>query len=289
MSSAEERVWARLPEGTREALAALPGTDLQTLLLSVARTRASAVRPADLMWRRRDDRFVRPSTTDPGALAAVEARIWRSLPAEFEGVALSPVAPLGACSAVGPVSQNRVVTTMRGTEVLSDATNALAIEAAHRRRGQPASGEVHLAAHHRLLRAQDFGPGMSAHFPLFTLVSSARDTGSGVTQARLLTLHLGFWQRVLAGLPGARLHYTIMGSPALRPALAALALEEPDRTRGRGYYTEAALRITAGDVELGDGGFTDWTARLMGNAKERCLTSCLSTERLIHVVGHHGA
>ncbi len=32
--------------------------------------------------------------------------------------------------------------------------------------------------------------------------------------------------------------------------------------------------------ELGDGGVTRWTARLMEDAKERCLVSCIATERL---------
>lgn len=297
---AERRVWSALPPGTREALTGLPLTDLQTLLLSLARTRATGTTPATLLRRWREDRFVRPSTTDPRALATVEAALWRLLPTEFEGVELSPVVPLGTSSALGPVSQNRVVSTTRSSEVLSDATNALALEAATRRRHQPATGEVHLAACHRHLRAQHFGPGASAHFRLFTLVSSARDTGSARTQARLLTLHTRYWQRVLHTVsPNAApsLHFTVLDSPALRdrivdsvlPALAEDAAtvpltEEPDRARGRGYYIEAALRITARQaadtVELGDGGFTTWTADLMGNAKERCLISCLSTERL---------
>jgi hypothetical protein len=209
---------------------------------------------------------------------------------------------LGACSAVASVSQDRVVTTMRATEVLSDATNALAIEAATRRRRQPAGGQVHLAASHRHLRAQDFGAGLSAHFRLFTLVSSVRDTGSGTTQALLLTLHLGFWQKVLAELSpdaGCRLRFTAMDNPVVRerfddtvrPALTGAAATtgvpvviEPGRRRGRGYYTDAMLRITAGDgaqeIELGDGGFTTWTGRLLNDAKERCLISCLATERL---------
>jgi hypothetical protein len=190
---------------------------------------------------------------------------------------------------------------MRGTEVLSDATNALAIEAATRRRNQPATGQVHLAASHRHLRAQDFGAGQSAHFRLFTLVSSARDAGSGTTQALMLTLHLGFWQKVLDDLsPNAdpRLRFTAMNDPVIRerfrdtvlPALTGTTIttvpvvNEPGRQRGQGYYAEAALRITAGDgaheVELGDGGFTTWTGQLMNNAKERCLISCLATERL---------
>jgi len=297
MNDAERRVWARLPPGSREALDGLSATDLQTLLLSLARTRSARVRPADLMRRWREDRFVRPAPTDPRALAALEERLWRLLPSAVDGVELSPVVPLGTCAAVGPVSQNRIVTTMRSAEVVSDSTNALAIEAATRRLGQPADGVVHLAACHRQLRAQQFGPGMGAHFRLFTLVSSARDTGSGATQAQFLLLHLRFWQEVLATLlpsGGSRLHYTLFGDavaqrfadtvlPEFAPS-AVPVVEEPDRDRGRGYYADVALRITAGDVELGDGGFTTWTGQLMGNAKERCLVSCLSTERLATVI-----
>jgi hypothetical protein len=193
---------------------------------------------------------------------------------------------------------------MRSAEVLSDSTNALAIEAADRRLRQPSIGHVHLAASHRQLRAQRYPSGMSAHFRLFALVSSGRDVGSGATQASMLTLHLAYWQRVLAAmLPSARprLRYTVFDSPGTRErihdtALPALAngrrhasstvpvVEEQDRERGRGYYVDAALRITAGDdehaIELGDGGFTTWTGQLMGNAEERCLVSCISTDRL---------
>jgi hypothetical protein len=81
ISDVERRVWARLPEGTGEALGELSATDLQTLLLSVARTRAAQVRPADLLRRWREGRFVRPAACDPRTLAAVEARIWQLLPA----------------------------------------------------------------------------------------------------------------------------------------------------------------------------------------------------------------
>src|SRR5262245_10994439 len=45
LHDAERRVWARLPAGTREALDRLSATDLQTLLLSLARLRSARVRP----------------------------------------------------------------------------------------------------------------------------------------------------------------------------------------------------------------------------------------------------
>ncbi|MEU8262087.1 hypothetical protein AB0C02_15855 [Micromonospora sp. NPDC048999] len=296
LSGAERRVWAALPAGTRNALAALPAADLRTLLLTVARDRAAVVRPPDVLRRWRDDRFVRPSEVDPRALSRLEARLWELLPADVAGVELSPVVPLGTCTAVAPVSQNRIVTTVRGTEVVSDPTNALAVETAARRQRQSRNGEVHLAAVHRVLRAQDFGPGASAHFRLFTLVSSARDAGSGRTEARLLARHLAWWRTVLAELAPAaapRLHVTVLDpvvgerlADTVRPALTVDGvplLDEPERQRGRGYYIGCAMRLTLRDgaLEVGDGGFTDWTARLTGDAKERCLVSCLATERLV--------
>ena len=35
------------------------------------------------------------------------------------------------------------------------------------------------------------------------------------------------------------------------------------------------------EVDLGDGGTTSWTAALLGDAKEFCVTSCVSVERLV--------
>jgi hypothetical protein len=262
----------------------------------VARARAGRAGAADVMRRWQSDRFVRPAASDPRRLAAVEARLWQLLPTEFAGIELSPVTPLGTSSTVAPVSQNRVVATVRTTEVVSDSTNVLAIEAATRRRGQPGNSDVHLAACHRQLRAQVFGPGAAAHFRLFALVSSGRDSGSGRTEASMLIRHLAYWLEVLQTLIAHRqpsIELSVFDNPVLaerladtiRPGLAdrtALLVDKPDRAQGRGYYTAFALRITAdqGETEIGDGGFTTWTAQLTNNAKERCLVSCIATERL---------
>jgi hypothetical protein len=59
----------------------------------------------------------------------------------------------------------------------------------------------------------------------------------------------------------------------------------PERSKGSGYYAGTAIGIACGDDELGDGGFTRWTADLLGDAKERCLVSCISTERLAAIIG----
>jgi hypothetical protein len=69
--------------------------------------------------------------------------------------------------------------------------------------------------------------------------------------------------------------------PAIQPLPGDVTLtEDPDRQHGRGYYERGAIKLHVDGTEIGDGGFTDWTARLNNDAKERCLTSCVSTERL---------
>lgn len=274
-----DRVWSAATDAPRDALERrLPPADLRTLWLGVARSRAAAVTPAGVVRQWRTDRFVRPSAADPRALSRVEGRLWSLLPESFAGVELSPVAPLGACSAVAPVSQDRVLSTARGTEVVSDPTNALAVEAAVRRRA--GAGRADLAACCRVVRAQALdGPGLSAHFRLFALVSSARDTGTLRTEVAMLADHVRFWR---TALPHARIGVTGYGDERVVALLREQVPVEEDaaREQARGYYA-AALSITAGDVNVGDGGVVPWTASLMGDAKERCVVSCVATERLL--------
>jgi hypothetical protein len=303
-------VWGLLPEGARAALAdRLSGTDLQSLLLDLVRRRVARSSPAMVMRRWGEDRFVAPSAVDPRALARVEARLWDLLPGRFEGVELSPVAPLGTSSVVAGVAQHRVVSTVRGSEVVSDPTTALALEAAARRRASRAP-RVDVAACHRTLRAQQFtGPGQSPHFALFALVSTMRDTGSGRAEALMLTDHLTFWHAVLAGLlpeAVARTTFTVFDDATLAERFADTVLpgvlasrapragvaEDPARTQGLGYYAGAAIGLEVeggvGTLNLGDGGVTGWTAALLGDAKERCVVSALSTERLAALVAGNG-
>jgi hypothetical protein len=55
------------------------------------------------------------------------------------------------------------------------------------------------------------------------------------------------------------------------------------RLEGLGYYTGLCLRISPAASNgvrhpVADGGFTDWTARLLQNRKERLLTSGIGSE-----------
>jgi hypothetical protein len=291
-----QRAWSRLPPGAQSVLEdGLSPTDLQSLLLDLSRTRAHRTTPASVRRRWQQDRFVQPSPISPRRLAEVNLHLWRLLPPDFEGFALSPVTPLGTCAAVEATDQNRVLSTVRSSELVSDQTNVLALEAARQRLAGRA--ETHLAASHRVLRNQVFShPDARPHFELFALVSSAGDIGSARTEADLLVRHLRFWGEAIPALvdQDVLIDLTVIDATVgdrirdtVRPELPALHLRDaPGRTQGIGnYYRSAAFKIMicsddGHESELGDGGFTAWTAALTANAKERCLISCVSSERL---------
>src|SRR5262245_57638771 len=180
--------------GLLDRLAALPAADLRSLLLETMRRRASEMSPADVLRRYVEDRFVRPSSVDPYRLRAVERTALDLLPDGFDVVELSPVAPLGAVAAVSGLSQNLAVSTVRGSEVVGDSTNVLALECAARRRG--GAGAVRLCAFHRLLRGQRYeDPSFAAHFALLGLTTAGRDEGSFAFEAAALAEHIGFYVR----------------------------------------------------------------------------------------------
>jgi hypothetical protein len=70
----------------------------------------------------------------------------------------------------------------------------------------------------------------------------------------------------------------------LGPVTAAEVVIDRERSSGRGYYRDLCFKVNVHSGgrphEVGDGGFTDWTAQLTANAKERLLICGVSTDRL---------
>ena len=79
--------------------------------------------------RYRGDRFVRPGSTSWWSIRRAEDLLLRGLPEDVDVLTLAPLPPLGAHSALGTVSQDKIVTAVRSCEVAADPTNALALEA----------------------------------------------------------------------------------------------------------------------------------------------------------------
>ena len=71
-------------------------------------------------------------------------------------------------------------------------------------------------------------------------------------------------------------------APRSAPTVSVAA--DPGRTSGRGYYRDVCFKVVARpgreEVEIGDGGFTDWTAQLTGDRKRRLLVAGLGLDRI---------
>ncbi|MGD0300302.1 MAG: hypothetical protein ABSE86_24720 [Bryobacteraceae bacterium] len=82
---------------------------------------------------------------------------------------------------------------------------------------------------------------------------------------RLTRLKLGLLEELREEFPEAQFHFNLA------------------RLEGLNYYSGFCLRISPLTADgarfpVADGGFTDWTARLLQNKKERLLTSGIGTE-----------
>ncbi|MBN1966303.1 MAG: hypothetical protein JW910_16765 [Anaerolineae bacterium] len=287
----------------------LAPTDMQSLLLEVFRLRAGQRTPAAVLAHYENNRFVQPASISPRLLNEWERAAFLALPPAFEAVELSPVAPLGASSVIGSIDQNWVVSTIRNTEVVSDSTTVLALECARRRRrllreNTKSAEAVHLAASHRLLRAQFFGddPNLFSHFNIFSLCSAGRDQGGLTFEVAALGLHMHTYLQALRSFLGLAVPLRVtltdfnladrqawLEAQLLNPLRQAFtgvdcAFDET-RTIGQTYYHDLCFHVYArtaagGDLVVADGGVVTWTQSLLSNAKERMVTSGIAGERV---------
>jgi hypothetical protein len=263
------------------------------------------VSPPELLERFSTDRFSRPASTPPAAVAAFEQLAWSLLPAGYEAVELSPLCPLGTNSVIATVDQHKVVSTSRNNEVVADSTAVLALACALRRRHLLAdratrSQVVSLAASQRQVRAQGFAsPRSWAHFRLLGVASAGRDRGSLAFEVEALVTQISFLVIVLGHhWPGRRTRVAITDlcdrselwergvAQVLSDRFPHLAVDFDQRQSGRGYYVAACYKVfvidpNGDEVECGDGGCTTWTRQLLSNNKERLVIGGLGMERLL--------
>jgi len=277
----------------------LPPTQLWSLLLAVAERRAAQRSPAKLLQQYEQDRFVCPAIVDPRAQLEIDRELFAAAEG-FEAIELSPLAPLGVCSVVAPTSQNRIVSTMRGTEIVSDPTNVLALESARRLRAAP-TRIVKLATSHRCVRAQPVPKqsGFTAHFRIFCLTSAGHETKDQGFTVDSLAEHIRTHLTALNRLEqlGYRIpepQVRLLATPEREPVALRLAarLEESGIGAARGpldkaYYDGIRFMISAGTgsnegIPLIDGGAFDWVGKLLANRKMVFIASAIGSQLVAH-------
>jgi hypothetical protein len=260
----------------------LAGSDLHSVLLEVMQRRAASRSPVDVLAHYERDPFCAPAIVDLRESLAVDGHLLAAADG-FDALGLSPVAPLGVTSAVAHTSQNRVLSSLRMLEVVSDPTNVLALECARRLRANWDT-PVHLATCHRVLRAQPAPrlPGHSQHFNLFALASGGREARDHAFTVDTVVLHIRTMLRALERLErhgysfGARrvVILTTSERTTVGDRVAGLLDVATARTSLEHAYYSGGLRyqiwVTAPDgaeVPLIDGGAFDWLTRLAANRR----------------------
>jgi hypothetical protein len=293
-------VTAGLPPTVYDALTrGLPASRLWSLLLEVAEARAAGRRSAELVEQWERDRFVQPASVDQRRLIEVDGHLLGAT-ATFESIELSPVAPLGVCSIMGHASQNKVLSALRGTEVVSDPTNVMALECARRLSRDPAT-VVRLATSHRCVRAQPIPKrrGFTANFRIFCLASAGLERQNHAFVVDAVAEHLKTMSHALDQLEQhgfafperritvlAREDTAALGDRIVATlgdvVVARALLEHPYYNRGLRF--QIAARSSEGlEVPLIDGGAFDWVAKLMSNRRAVYVASGFGSQ-LVHLL-----
>lgn len=279
----------------------LTGSELSSLLLAVYEKKVEGVRPAMLLRQYRSNRFVHPADLDMIEMLEWGLRALRHLKGcNFQPVELSPVAQWGSCSVVGPTSQKKVISAVRNTEVLADATNAMALHIADlRKKGMLTGREMaRFCTVHRHVRAQEIkGKGFSPHFKIGCMVSAGRDLGDHLWECQALKeqlLALSSLFREVFGIEQVRFKLLKRedGEVLIHRLAAYLGKEglevgredaPPPNAYYKGIQFKMIIEGAGREWEIADGGFVDWTQQLLEDKKERLLIAGFGLDLLYRI------
>lgn len=289
----------------------LSGTELNTLLLDVLREKTKKTTAPALLKQYQLNRFVKPSDLPVIELKKAELELLKLFKTHlFEPVELSPVSVLGSCSAVAQADQNKILSALRGTEVLADATNAMALHICDLKKRKlwipkNQSEKFRLSTIQRHVRTQSItGAGFTPHFKIGCFVTSGFDTGSFTFEKEGLLEHLQLMHAIYKGFYGVddvsfrflcrggyadslRLAnevktYVLMHAPETNIEIVEKPEKEIDYYKGLQYKTD--IRWKDKVFEIADGGFVDWTQQILQNKKERFLISGIGFEFMFRIM-----
>jgi hypothetical protein len=185
---------------------------------------------------------------------------------------------------------------MRGTDVVSDPSNVLALECARRLR-RDAATTVRLATSHRCVRAQEIPKrrGLTASFRIFCLVSAGIERQNHAFVVDAIVEHMTV---MLHGLDRLEQHgfafpdrrITVLATEQCgalgdrivaklgRPAARAV-LDHPYYNKGLRFQVDAHSNDGT-KIPLVDGGAFDWVAKLTSNRRAVYVASGLGSQRV---------
>lgn len=282
-------------------LTALPSSDFNSLMMEVLRKKTQQISPSDLLRNYASNRFVKPSEVDFVSFLTFELDLLQKAQTlGFTALELSPVGPLGSCSVVATVNQNKVLSALRSTEVVADATNLLALEATSRRKlTQFDSDTIRLCTVHRHLRTPYVKPPFLPHFKIFCMVTAGKDRGSLLFEKQHLVEHIRFTTNYLKSFSAVESVRVLLKSTQkenpnfvlLRDTITSeikdvmFDIEQIEQPYYQVIQFKTFITVRQKEFDIADGGLVDWSQKLSNNRKERMLTSGIGIELLFKLLG----
>jgi len=291
-----------LPSLTDKLTNGLSPSDFNSLLTEVFSVRAENIKLNELLKSYAQNHYAKPATCNAVQYRRLEADMLCA--AEDMGVPsiiLSPASLFGCCSAFGAVSQNKIISATRNLEILSDATNMLALYIAAGIKDGTLShvkNPIHLCTTHRHIRYYaELSSSILPHFGIFTMVSAGKSRSSYEFEIEALLLHLHFYRDYWVNKYGSVLSVSFNARAGYKDADGffsrvievvknefldmEIVIDEQENTTS--YYKGLQATINAcvdgKTFEVGDIGFVDWTQKLLNSASERLLISAMALDR----------
>jgi hypothetical protein len=312
MSSIANKILDRIgqPELLR-ILSNLSGSELNSLLLEVFKSHTDVRTPAELLKLYRLNRFVKPADLPALELRESEVELLKIFADNsFTPIELSPVSILGSCAVVAPADQKKILSALRGTEVLADATNALALHISDLKQSKEwhsksANEKVRFGTIQRHVRTQAItGKGFTPHFKIGCLVTSGVDVGSFLFEKEALFEHVAVMKAIFEGYykveqlsfrlicrkgygDSIRLAQEIkthLEHKYVKIGIAIIENPESQIEYYKGIQYKVDITVKGTTYEIGDGGFTDWTQQLLENKKERFLITGFGFEFMYRIL-----
>lgn len=299
-----------LPSLTGKLANELPPSDFNSLLIEIFSLKSERISPSEILKLYAQNNYTKPAACNAAEYRRLEADMLCAAEDNgVESIILSPASLFGCCSTFGAISQNKVISATRGLEILSDATNMLALYlAAGIKDGTLSNAEspVHLCTTHRHIRYQ---AALSAkhlpHFGLFTMVSAGKSRSSYAFEIEALLFHLQFYRDYWLQKHGSTLSVSFNRRAgykdpdgffarmidAVKNCFDDMEIVIDEQENNTVYYQGLQATLTARDngksIEVGDIGFTDWTQKLLNSKRERLLISALALDRQVQLTAQN--
>jgi hypothetical protein len=289
----------------------LSGAELNSILLEAFRLRTLTYSPAQLLRHYQNNRFVKPADTPVLKLKQTELDLLKVFAEHsFLPLELSPVTSLGACSVVALADQKKILSALRGTEVMADAANAMALHICDMKKSKAwipktLDEKLRLSTIQRHVRTQSItGRGFTPHFKIGCLVTAGLDTGNFSFEKDSLLEQIFLMKKIFKdyykvdqlsfrllcrkGYPDCfKLPFEVSEFIQKKyPDIHLEIVKNPEKENGyyKGIQYKVDIKLKDKIYEIGDGGFVDWTQQLLGNKKERFLITGFGFEFMYRIM-----